>query len=232
MVFEIWNIEKGFFRPHLEPSELITLCNELPINYNSKCFLYCFFDNQRSNDIRKKLQLYFDIFYEFNIQVTYSNVLGLVGDVSSFVSENGKILDLSTCDYFLNELDPASIYLIEAISNLKERNIIDGIPKLIMWLDKYHQKDSSGFCDIRNCCIHPDLYAISRKNLEKKYPQMLDFDDDDSLKRNSGNNTIFLKSIISKLIKEIKPHFVKRFFEGKSLVHECGKNTEYFKNNN
>ena len=149
--------------------------------------------------------------------------------IDSHVTENGKILDISSSDYFHTNLDPATTYLIEAIANLKEKRFIDGFPKLVMWLDKYVQKDASGFCEVRNSCIHPDLFLSSRQKLEQAFPNQLEFETDNSFKRNSSKNLLFLQLKMTTLLSEIKPHFLKRFFEHEPILEDCAKDRKFIK---
>lgn len=228
MALELWKVTKGQFRPHLDSTELINLCKKIPLNYNSECFFHLYSSFPLDNDRKQKMSLYFDVVYGFDIQVEYKIAFELI-NIDSHVTKNGKILDISESNYFHSNLDPATTYLIEAITNLKERRFIDGFPKLVMWLDKYVEKDASGFCEVRNSCIHPDLFSQSRQKLEDSFPNQLDFEDDDSLKRNSGKNFQFLESKMTVLLKEIRPHFLKKFFENETLLENCEKDKEFIK---
>ena len=136
MKLEIWKVTKGKFRPHLDALEIIDLCQKLPINYNSQCFFHVYSSESLQNFRRDKMILYFDIVYEFDLQLEFQTTLS-VNSIDVHVTKNGKILDMSTSNYFNTETDPATTYLIEAITNLKEKRFIDGFPKLVMWLDKY-----------------------------------------------------------------------------------------------
>ena len=90
------------------------------------------------------------------------------------------------------------------------------------------KKDGSGFCAVRDSCIHPDLYESSRQRLEQQFPNELEFESDDSLKRNSKKNIQFLQSKMTVLLREIKPHFLKLFFDNEPLLEECAKDREFF----
>lgn len=231
MGLEIWNIEKGKFRPHLDTSELINLCQKLPINYNSQCFFHVYSLDPLENYRVKKMTLYFDIVYEFNLQLSHKTTLD-IKNIDAYVTDNGKILDISSSNYFNTETDPATTYLIEAITNLKEKRFIDGFPKLVMWLDKYFKKNGSGFCAVRDSCIHPDLYGDSREKLERQFPNQLEFETDNSLNRNSGKNIKFLQSNMTLLLREIKPHFLKLFFDTEPLLEDCVQDRNFFTKTN
>lgn len=228
MNVEIWKVTKGIFRSHLDSIELVDLCKKIPLNYNSECFFFLCSPYALDNDRKQKMSLYFDVVYGLDIEIEYKTAFD-VRTIDSHTTPNGKILDMLDSDYFHTNIDPASTYLIEAITNLKEKRFIDGFPKLVMWLDKYVQKDASGFCQVRNSCIHPDLFSDSRQRLEQDFPNQLEFEDDDSLKRNSPKNIKFLETKMTVLLKEIKPHFLKRYFENEDLLENCSKDVEFIK---
>lgn len=208
--FIIWQIEKGIFRPPLTAEEIISLSKELSLHCGSNLsFLTCSKHRTHMN-ARNTMSLYFDIFYQMNLQVSFHNNIG--DHINGYSDPKYQICDISSVDFFHNELDECSRYLNEGINDIKNKKFLDGFPKLVMWLDKYVQKDSSGFCALRDSCIHPDLFEKSKNVLKKNYPNELEFESDGSLMRNSGKNVEFLKSKVPHVLKEIAPHFQKRYF--------------------
>lgn len=201
-----WNLEKGQFRPSLTTDEIITYSKELHLNYGTDLTFLTYSKNTNHMNARRTMSLYFDVFYQLNLQVFYKNN-------PAITTESPYVFDISSLNFFHNSSDQCCNYLIEALDTIKQKNFLDGVPKLVMWLDKYVKKDSSGFCTLRDSCIHPDLYESSRKELEKKYPNELEFEDDNSLMRNSGKNINFLTSTVPKILKEISPHFQNIYFE-------------------
>lgn len=208
----------GALQPSITTSTLMDLFKQLPIMCDDSCFFITQNQNFMNSNVIPKVTLYFDVYYEFNLLVTGDELRSSI-NLLPFAIANNAILNISDFDYFSTEQDAATKYLIEGITHVRSRQFLDGIPKLVTWLDKYDKPDSSGFCDIRNSCIHPNLFSSSRPKLEKKYPGKLEFETDDSLKRDSQKNMEFLESLIPLLFKEIKPHFLKRFFDEKPFLH-------------
>jgi len=168
-------------------------------------------------DLEKKLNVFFKLYYGTEVGVTIIELdtiaFSYKMNVDEFVKKiRGKMWDLDDSEYLKNPIDPAHKELYETFVDILEKRMMDGFPKLVMWIDKYVANNSSGFCDIRNSCIHPNLFEKSKKRLESKYPNELEFENDNSLTRDSQKNVDFLKRKLPELLNEVREQFTKKYF--------------------
>lgn len=164
-----------------------------------------------NNILQKKLDLYFKLNY--GIQISMQNISSIDTTNPKISQYIDKYIDISGSNFFLVIFDELQEYLYEGLQDIIQNRIIDGFPKLVTWTDKYIKKGSSKFCIIRNALIHPNLYKESKKELEHQYPNELEFNSDDSLKRYSQKNITFVESKIPELMSQIKIKFNEIYFK-------------------
>ena len=163
---------------------------------NLRIYLHLFTDNKINIKTIRKTEIYPD-----------RKVLERPGS-STFL----KFLQDPNLSKFLDHrFTQQHIMLQTALNEISRKDIFNGFPKLVNWLDDNAGNGVSRFCCIRDSCDHGILdknRAIRKVN--KLFPGEFEFEDS-VLKRNSPKNIQSLVKYLPEVLEHIKKTFREKY---------------------
>lgn len=167
------------------------------------------------NKFRLLIKLFMD--YRLNIEKLKPNIINY--DDLRTKLPNVKIINFDDSKYMNSAIDSAQNELLEHLDELGQNRLKTAIPNMINWMDANIGKNSSGFCDLRNAYLHPDLWEKSKEELQKRFSTMV-FNPDGSIARDSEENIRILETVIDPILKEIKNAFIKKYLFSEELPYK------------
>jgi len=176
-------------------------------------------DVARIADLYDKFRLLVKLFIDYRLDIEKLEPNMIDSNQLREKLPDSKIINFDGSKYMGSSTDSSQRELLEHIEDLAHDRLKTAIPNLVTWMDANIGKNSSGFCDLRNAYMHPDLREQSKKALRSRFPAM-DFNPNGSIARDSKENIRILKSAICPILNEIKKAFVEKYLSSEELPYK------------
>lgn len=189
---------------------------------NIKLLAFTNFENLNNEQVKlfnDKLRLLVKLFIDYRLDLGGLKPNNIRSNELRKNLPNLKIINCDGSKYMKINLDSAQRELLEHLDELAQNRLKSAIPNIINWMDANIGKNSSGFCDVRNAYLHPDLFKTAKEKLQERFPTM-DFNPNGSITRDSQENTSMLEKMVDTILTEIKSAFTKKYLSSEEIPYK------------